>query len=151
VLKVVVELWPGGNEAGRRVIATAEIARVRNGALADYEVDLEERALGTVGDTAYVRGYARWSATVWDLVARCIVMALHGKEQLPPMPVLPDVPIHTSADGRHYVRLREIQEPTRSFFRQNLANSARPLVEDDPQPFDCAHADDWKNFLEGQR
>ena len=38
MLRVTIELLPGGRETGRRVIATADIARVRGGALADYSV-----------------------------------------------------------------------------------------------------------------
>lgn len=64
MLKVIVELWPGGRESGRRIIATANIARVKNGALADYEVDLHEDLLGDVGDAPTLRGYPRWSASV---------------------------------------------------------------------------------------
>jgi hypothetical protein len=152
MLRVTVELWPGGRESGRRVIATADIGRVKDGALADYKVDLEEKLLGYVGDTATVHSYPRWSASVWDLVARCIAAALNGgREELPPRPVLPEVPVHTSAGGRRYVRLREIPEPARTFFRRNIANSGRPMVEDDPEPMDCAWAHDFQDFLEGQR
>ncbi len=66
MLRVTVELWPGGREAEKRAIATADIGRIRNGALADYEVHLEEGLLGDVGDIATVREYPRWSASVWD-------------------------------------------------------------------------------------
>jgi len=55
MLRVTVELWPGGMVSGRRVIATADIGRVKNGALADYKVALEEDPLDTVGDIAVVR------------------------------------------------------------------------------------------------
>jgi len=34
----------GGRESGRRVIGTAEISRTKGGALADYEVELCEKA-----------------------------------------------------------------------------------------------------------
>jgi hypothetical protein len=153
MLRVTVELWPGGRESGKRVIATADIARVKNGALADYEVELQERLLEhiDVGEISHVREYPRWSASVWDLVARCLAAALNGgKEALPPRPVLPEVPVHTS-DGTRYIRMREIPEPAQTFFRRNIANSSRPVIDDDPEPCDCAWAYDWQDFLEGQR
>jgi hypothetical protein len=153
MLRVTVELWPGGRESGKRVIATADIGRVKNGALADYEVELQEKLLEHigVGEIAHVRAYPRWSASVWDLVGRCIAAALNGgSEALPPRPALPEVPVHTS-EGLRYVRLREIPEPARTFFRRNLANSGRPLIESDPEPMDCAYSWDWADFIEGQR
>ena len=151
MLRVTVELWPGGRESGKRVIATADIGRVRSGTHADYEVRLEESPLGDVGENATVREYPRWSASVWDLVASSIGAALSGgREELPPRPVLPEVPVHTS-DGLRYVRLREIPEPARMFFQRNIAHSARPVIDDDPEPLDCAYAWDWEDFLCGGR
>lgn len=106
MLKIRVELWPGGRESGRRVIATADILRTKGSALADYEVELCEKALGNVGCAAILRDYPRWSASVWDLVARSIAAALNkGDEQLPSRPTLPEVPVH-ECDGLRYVRLR---------------------------------------------
>ncbi|CAG9236654.1 hypothetical protein BCAR13_80123 [Paraburkholderia caribensis] len=64
MLKITVELWPGGRESGRRVIATADISRTKGGALADYKVELCENALGDVGDAAILRDYPRWSASI---------------------------------------------------------------------------------------
>jgi hypothetical protein len=151
MLRVTVELWPGGRESGRRVLATADIARIKSGAHADYEVDLHEALLGDVGDTATVPEYPRWSASVWDLVGRCIATALNGgREELPLRPLLPDVPVHDS-DGLRYVRMREIPEPARTFFQKNMAYSTRPLIENDAQPMDCAYARDWLDFLAGAR
>jgi hypothetical protein len=37
MLQVTVESWPGGRESGKRVTSTADICRIANGALADYE------------------------------------------------------------------------------------------------------------------
>ncbi|MGF6837892.1 hypothetical protein QF001_001759 [Paraburkholderia youngii] len=152
MLRVTVELWPGGRESGKRVIATADIARVRDGALADYEVGLKEERFGAVGAIAYVRRYPRWSASVWDLVARCIASALNdGKGRLPPRPVLPEVPVHTSADGRRYVRIQEIPEPAQTFFLAKNESSGRPCISEDPNPRACAWAHDWQDFLDGYR
>ncbi|MEM5329551.1 hypothetical protein VSR34_23585 [Paraburkholderia sp. JHI2823] len=145
MLKVTVELLPGGRESGKRVIATADIARVRDGALADYEAELKEALIGDVGDTALLRDYPRWSASVFDLVARCLAAALNnGKEELPPRPVLPEVTVHVRGDGVHYVKLSEIPEPAKTFFEKNLDGSGIPGNG-------CAYAHDWQDFLEGQR
>ncbi len=45
MLRVTVELLPSGFVAGRRVLATADISRIRSGALADYLVEMEEDLL----------------------------------------------------------------------------------------------------------
>lgn len=148
MLRVTVELWPGGRESARRAIATADIGRIRDGAFADYRVRLEEQSLDGVGDETVVADYPRWSASVWDLVARCIAAALNqGREDLPPRPMLPMAPVH-ERDGRRYVRLREIPEPAQTFFRRCIANSSCPFVEDDDELKGCAYAEE--NFLRGK-
>lgn len=148
MLRVTVEPWPGGRESGKRVIAIADIGKVKDGALADYEVHLEESTLGDVGNIATVCECPRWSASVWDLVARCIAAALNGgQEGLPPRPSSPVVPVHTTSDGLRYVRLREIPEPARTFFRRRIEYSTRPAIADDPEPMDCAYVWDWGAFL----
>jgi hypothetical protein len=145
MLRVTIELLPGGRESGKRVIATADIARVSGGALADYSVALEEAVLGEVGERARVRGYPRWAGSVWDLVARSIAAALNqGREALPPRPVPPAVTVRTNDAGFRYVRLDEIPEPARTFFDQNLAGSGIP-------DHGCAYAHDWFDFLNGHR
>lgn len=151
MLRVTVELWPGGRESGKRVIATADIARVKNGALADYEVDLQEALLGNVGETGEVKEYPRWSASVWDLVARGIAAALAGNaDQLQPRPTLPEVPVHMSGTTP-YIRMREIPEPARTFFARNMSSSTCPLIEEDEEPRGCVYAWDWEAFLRGAR
>jgi hypothetical protein len=60
MLKITVELFPGGREEGRRVLATADISRIKSGKVADYDVSLEDGALGSVG-TATLRDYPRYS------------------------------------------------------------------------------------------
>lgn len=58
MLKVTVELWPGGRESERRTIATAFIVNVRGGALAHYEVQFRKETLGDVGEAlALLRAY----------------------------------------------------------------------------------------------
>jgi hypothetical protein len=100
--------------------------------------------------TANLLEYPRYSAPIWDLVARAIAVALTGKEDLPPRPQQLDVPVHT-AGNTSYVRLREILEPARSLFERRMFYLTRPVIEEDPQPMDCVYAWDWIDFLAGRR
>ena len=149
MLRVTVELWPGGRESGSRVLATAKIGRVKNGALADYRVELQEDVLGEIA-TAALHDYPRYASTIWDLVARAVAVALTGEEELPPRPQQLDVPVRISGNTP-YVRFREIPEPARSLFKKRMAFSTRPLIDEDPEPMDCAYAWDWRDFLDGGR
>ncbi|MGF6413613.1 hypothetical protein [Paraburkholderia sp. MM5482-R1] len=145
MLRITIELLPGGREDGKRVIATADIARVSGGALADYRVALDDAVLRQVGERATVRGYPRWAGSVWDLVARCVAAALNqGREALPPRPAPPQVTVHVNDAGYRYVRLDEIPEPARTYFDRKLAGSGIP-------DHGCAFAHDWFDFLNGQR
>lgn len=149
MLKVTVELWPGGRESGSRVLATAKIGRVKNGALADYKVELQEDVQGEIG-AATLRDYPRYASTLWDLVARAVAVALTGEEALPPRPQQLDVPVRISGNTP-YVRFREIPEPAQSLFKKRIEYSTRPLIDEDPEPMDCAYAWDWHDFLDGRR
>jgi len=149
MLKVIVEFWPGGRDNGRRVLATAKIGRVKNGALADYKVELQEDVLGDTG-AATLHDYPRFAATIWDLVARAIAIGLTGKEELPPRPQSLNVPIH-EAGNLAYVRFREIPEPALSLFRKRMESSTRPVIDEDAEPMDCVYASDWLDFLTGAR
>jgi hypothetical protein len=148
MLRITIELLPGGREDRKRVIATADIARLSDGpggALADYRVALDDAVLGEVGEQTVLRHYPRWATSVWDLVARCIAAALNqGREALPPRPAQPQVTVRTNDAGFRYVRLDEIPEPTRTFFDRALAGSGIPDI-------DCAYAHDWFDFLKGHR
>ncbi|MGF6508259.1 hypothetical protein [Paraburkholderia sp. 32] len=148
MLRITIELLPGGQEEGKRVIATADIARASDGptgALGDYRVALSDAILGEVGEPTVVRRYPRWASSVWDLVARCLATALNqGREALPPRPARPEVTVRTNDAGYRYVRLDEIPEPTRTFFDRKLAGSGIP-------DHGCAFAHDWFDFLNGHR
>lgn len=144
MLRVTVELLPGGRTRNRRTVAIADIGRVRSGALADYQIDMEEVLLPDQVWTGALQDYPRWSASVWDLVARSIAVALTGKEQLPPRPTIPPIPIHDADAPWPYVRFDDIPEPTRTFFMENLRGSSTPA-------FGSAYAWDWEDFLAGQR
>jgi hypothetical protein len=144
MLRVTIEICPGGQEGARREIATGTIARIRDGAFADYEIKLEETLIGDVGMRATVTGYPRWAGSVWDLVARCIAASLNGgTEALPCRPNPPDAPVH-ERDGIRYVCLQDIPEPTRTFFACSIATTSRPFAG-------CAFAGDWTDFLKGDR
>ncbi|CAJ0730534.1 MAG: hypothetical protein QM625_10270 [Ralstonia sp.] len=149
MLKVTVELWPGGREDGRRVLATADIARIRSGAHADYDVMLNEEVLGEV-DSGTLHEYPRYAASVWDLVARGVAAALSGREELPTRPQSPRVPVHWSGDVP-YVRMREIPEPAQALFRRNMHSSTLPVIEGESEPMGCAYAWDLEAFLAGHR
>jgi hypothetical protein len=143
MLRVTVELWPGGNDLRRRVIATADIGRIRNGVLADYEVRLSEAPVGEVGVPGLVQGYPRWSGSVWDLVARSIAVALnHGVEELPLRPTL--LAVHERSDGVRYVRLDQIPQPARKLFEDNIDGESVPGEG-------LAYEEDWSDFLKGAR
>jgi hypothetical protein len=149
VLRVTVEVWPGGRESGRRVIATGDIGRIVDGAHADYEARPSETHIGAVG-TGNVYAYPRWCASVWDLVGRSIAAALGGNaDQLPPRPMLPVVPMHTTPDGTRYVRLREVPEPARTHFARRVENETRPLIVEDAEPQGCAYWHQWLYFMHG--
>lgn len=109
ILRVTVELLPGGQACPRRVLATANIAKLCSGAVADCRVSLHDVTLGDVCEPAVVSQYPRWAGSVWDLTARCIAAALNqGREELPPRPIKPFVTIHTCETGLPYVQLCEI-------------------------------------------
>ena len=149
MLKITVELLPDGRESGSRVLATAKIGRVRSGSLADYRVELSEEPHGKI--CAFLDDYPRFATTIWDLIARAVAVALTGTEELPPRPQQLNVPVRTSSGNTPFVRLREIPEPARSLFQKRIAHSTRPLVDEDPEPWDCAYSWDWLDFLAGGR
>jgi hypothetical protein len=149
MLKVTVEIWPGGSERARREIASAVIARVKNGVMADYAVRLWEVELGEVGTDQTVYSYSRWSSSVWDLVARCVVAVLSdGAESLPARRTLPEVVVRES-NGVQYVRLSEIAEPARTHFQRRIECAPCPAIEHDFDPRGFAYASDWNDFLNG--
>jgi hypothetical protein len=125
-------------------VSIADIGRVRSGALSDYQIDMEEVLLPDQVWTGALQDYPRWSASVWDLVARCLAVALTGMEELPQRPSLPQIPIYTSPGTVPVVRLVDIPEPTRTYFEHNLRGSGKPGP-------DTAFAWDWHDFLIGQR
>ena len=149
MLRITIELLPGGREGARRTIAVAELGRTHGKRLGTYHMALNEEPFGLVGQ-AVLRDYPRYGASIWDLVARGIAVALTGKEELPPRPTVPEVPIY-HVGKVPYVRKSEIPEPARTFFWRSMENSSRPMVESDADPENCAYHWDWEDFLDGRR
>lgn len=83
MLKLTVHsgLLSSRNEANQ--LATLDVAYQKRSALADYVVVLSLRGSGEVSP-AFVRNYPRWSASVWDLVARALAQTLYRVDQIPP-------------------------------------------------------------------
>ncbi len=65
-------------------LAALDIAYFKKAALADFLVALTQRQ-GGASEPAYVRDYPRWSASLWDLVARALAQAIYGEDQAPPV------------------------------------------------------------------
>ena len=149
MLRITIELLPGGRESWRRPIAEAEVGRVQGGRFGTYHVRLSEEPFGLIGEGP-LADYPRYGASIWDLVVRGIAVALTGKEELPRLPTALEVPIH-HIGSVPYVRMSEIPEPARTLFWRNMENSSRPLVESDAQPEGCAYLWDWEDFLDGRR
>jgi hypothetical protein len=58
MLRVTVELLPGGREHDKRVLAHADISEVKTGALADYRVRQCDNVLVNIG-TAFLSPESR--------------------------------------------------------------------------------------------
>lgn len=117
--------------------------------MSDYSVQLNELPFGDrVKQT--LRAYPRYASSVFDLVARALAVGLTGTEELPPRPEAVGVPIHQSGNTS-YVRLSEIPEPAATFFRKRIEFSGCPVIEEDPEPMQCAYASDWLAFMAGRR
>lgn len=127
----------------------AELGRIHGKRLGTYHMRLNEEPFGLVGQ-AVLSDYPRYGASIWDLVARGIAVALTGKEELPIRPTTPEVPIH-HVGKVPYVRKGEIPEPARTHFWRSMENSSRPMVESDGDPENCAYLWDWEDFLDGRR
>jgi len=63
-------------------LAVLDIGYSKRAALADYTVVLSMRNIGEIAP-AKVLAYPRWSASLWDLVARALGQALFRKDEIP--------------------------------------------------------------------
>lgn len=145
MLKITISLVPGGVGTERK-LGELHISNVGGGALADYQCVLHGDDLPGPA-RARVRCYPRWSASVWDLVARAIAKSLSGQERLHRRPDPVTVPLHAYGNLT-YVRMREIQEPARSAFVRRMRWSTLPVI---PGEGDCAYSWDWQAFIGGGR
>lgn len=64
-------------------LAVLDIAYQKKGYLSDYLVALSLRGAGEV-PPAYVKQHPRWSASLWDLIARALGQVLYQSNQIPP-------------------------------------------------------------------
>lgn len=151
MLRITVELLPGGNESQVQKLGEAKIWRTNDGELADYSAAVSSDDLPAELH-AELSKYPRNASTVWDLVLRAVSKALTRHERLPkrPEPISRVVPVR-KADGCSYIRIRDIPEPGRTMFLKNIAHSTCPLVEEEDDPRDCAYSWDFKNWLAGLR
>lgn len=64
-------------------LAVLDIAYAKRGLLADYTVAMNIKGVGEVQPDT-VLSYPRWSASLWDLVARALTRILYRADQAPP-------------------------------------------------------------------
>lgn len=148
MLRVTIELLPGGRDGGRNVLATTNIGQETDDVLADYRVDLFDELLGNVGVGA-VREYPHFAASVFDLVVGALAVGLRGSEELAMRSQQVDAPARWVGDVE-YVCLWEIPEPAQSIFRQHVARFPALVIETESSPKDCAYAAIWRRFRAGQ-
>lgn len=82
MLKLIVHSGLLSSRCEANQLATLDVAYQKKSALADYVVMLSLRGSGEVSP-AFVRNYPRWSASVWDLVARALAQTLYRADQIP--------------------------------------------------------------------
>lgn len=80
MLRVTIELWPGGDNAGARTIATASVANVSDlSHVSDYALSVTEQYNPVAGTPAWSqRGHVLKHdrrASVWALVAKVATWA----------------------------------------------------------------------------
>lgn len=141
MLNVTIRLMPSG-----RVLGSMNIRNVAGSKLADYAVRLSAEGEGY--REGKVHQYARFSASIWDLVARAAIKTLTGDESFPERPDELSVPYHYTDKDLAYVRLSEIPQPARTVFRRRMSASTRPDIEDGQETY---WAWDWEAFTQGNR
>lgn len=67
------------------LMATLDIAYLKQEAWSDYSVALSLKGTGTV-EADEITGYPRWAGSLWDLVARALTRVLYRKDQAPASP-----------------------------------------------------------------
>lgn len=82
MLKVTVHTGTLDEREAANQVAVLDIAYAKHEAIADYWVALSLQRSGETAPTKLV-GYPRWSASLWDLVARALAQALY-RTDMPP-------------------------------------------------------------------
>lgn len=158
MLRITVDILPRGDVARARTIAVGYIwnkSRDKQGYV--YGVCLSKEkdtfsALEAVKqEQAQVRGYPRWSAPVWDLVARCVHRAMSPRSRnfnLGPLPMAlyKRVPV-LEYENISYVRVADVPEFAREEFVKYLSGQACPLIPGEDAPDGCAYVSDFYRFL----
>lgn len=161
MLRVTVEILPGGREAGAKTLAVAHIWRksltkkgasygIRLGAEAP-DIDHNKQAYDKDNRTGELKNYPRWSASIWDLVARSLQRTLRTNPKQQSMGAFPQsiadvVPVFKS-EGMSYVRFQDMPDFVRPHFEKFMDHKTAPLVEEEADPRGCAFVWDWHSFL----
>lgn len=84
MLRITVEIWPGGRQPGKRVVATANVANISDLAdVSDYDVEIQTSARMDPSwrpaseVSGEIRGHER-DASVWSLVEKVASLACKG-------------------------------------------------------------------------
>jgi hypothetical protein len=82
VIKVIVELWPGGDESRKKTLATGTIANIATGSLTsgNYFVDLRDKA-GRPWRHGTVTGFPRKRLLAWDLLCRALAVCVGDRNK----------------------------------------------------------------------
>jgi hypothetical protein len=81
MLKVTLHHATPGRENAQNLLGRLDIGYAKLDAHADYKLVMTAKGIGEL-PPARLTSYPRWAAGVWDLVARCICMCLHGREEI---------------------------------------------------------------------
>lgn len=82
MLKVTLHYATPSQASARNMLGRLDIAYARLDALADYKAVMFANAVGEMPPVQLL-SYPRWSASVWDLVARAVCLSLNGSEAFP--------------------------------------------------------------------
>lgn len=81
MLKVSLHHATPARVTARNVLGRLDIGYAKLDAVADYKVVMTAAGVGEL-PPAQIKDYPRWSASVWDLVARAICMCLNRREAI---------------------------------------------------------------------
>lgn len=93
MLVIRIELWPHGDMARRKTIATGTIANTGTGTTTrgNYRVQLRD-ALGRPWKRGIVEDFPRKRLLAWDLLARALHAILAGRNNLPRHQIREEIP-----------------------------------------------------------